>query len=452
MKILCGLLLGTLVWAQTAILPNEYATKGGSTYSNYPFSGYPSTLQFIYAESLVLGAGIKPGDVITGMQMRMRSGQAGGPPRDFTYNNWDVTLSKSTRAVGNLTSFIPGNQASDAVAVRRGKLFMPANSMPSDKLVNNFGLYIPFTTGYPYTGGDLLLQITHDVGDWDGSHQIDSASDASTMQHIAVLRYNTANTDQSYGDALVLQLSYTRQTTGPLLTATGILNAASYGANAVAPGEIVTLYGDRLGQTAVVSANVNNGRFQTVAGGTRLLFDGVAAPMIYSSTKQLAAIVPYAVASKATTSIVAEVDGVKSTPVAMPVVNALPGIFTVDASGKGQAAVLNENGTLNGAANPAAVGSIIVIYLTGEGLTNPVVEDGLIASGPSYAKPVLPVSVTVGNLEAEVLYAGAAPASVAGLMQINARVSAAAAPVANSPLLVRIGDRTSQAGVTVALR
>jgi len=453
MRVLFLLLIATLAWTQTAVIPAEYATKNGNSNLTYAFAGTPTTAQYLYSESLVLGSGIKPGDMLTGIRFRMKSGKTGGPPMEVFYNNWDLTLSKSTRAPGMLTGFTPTNTGADAVKVRSGKLTMPANSMPSDKLLNDFGLYVPFMTPYTYKGGDLLLYIAHDASDWDGFHQLDAVNDPANLQSVAVLRYNVASTDQLDPIGLVMQLSYTRPAaTGPAVTAAGVLNAASYDAGGVAPGEIVTIYGDRLGQTAVVQGTVTNAKFNTVAGTTRVLFDGVAAPMIYSSEKQVAAVVPYAVAGKSSTQMTVEVGGVKGAAVAVPVVSSLPGLFTIDSSGKGQAAVLNENGTLNGAANPAAAGSIVVIYLTGEGQTSPVGDDGALAVGATLPKPVLPVSVTIGGNAAEILYAGAAPGAVAGLMQINARINPLTPPLTNSAVIVKIGEKSSPIGVTIAVR
>jgi|GEM_PF-1808417 len=452
MRIYSLVFVASLAWSQTAIIPADNATKAGDTVINFLFSGFPATAQCIYSERLVLASGIKVGDQLTGARSRMATGSVAGPPFQFTYANWDLTISKSTRTVGTLTSFIQGNMANDAVPARRGNLIMPANSMPSNKAVNDFGLLVPFGTNYTYSGGDLLLTMSHDLGEWDGPPLIDSFTDATNVQCVAGLRHNIANATQSIPIGPVLQFTYTRSASGPTVTAAGVLNAASYGAGGVSPGEIVTIYGERLGQPSVIAATLTNSKFNTTAGSTRVLFDGIPAPMIYSSEKQLAAIVPYSTAGKSSTRLEVEVSGVKSPAATVPIVASSPGIFTADSSGKGQAAVLNENGSLNNSTNPAAPGSIVVIYLTGEGQTSPAGTDGALALGVSLPKPILPVSATIGGADAEILYAGAAPGAVAGLMQINARINPLAPSSNTSPLVVKIGDKTSQTGVTIAVR
>ena len=103
------------------------------------------------------------------------------------------------------------------------------------------------------------------------------------------------------------------------------------------------------------------------------------------------------------------------------VTQAAPAIFSVDYTGSGQGAVLNEDSAVHNTAKPASKGSIIAIYATGEGQTDPRGIDGKLATAP-YAKPVLPVQVRVNGVPAEVLYSGAAPGAVAGLMQVNVRI------------------------------
>ena len=126
-----------------------------------------------------------------------------------------------------------------------------------------------------------------------------------------------------------------------------------------------------------------------------------------------------------------------------------PGIFTSNTSGRGNAAALNQDGSLNSAANPANPGSVVVLYVTGEGAVTPTVSDGTLSQTP-LAKPVAAVVVRIGTLPAAVEYAGAAPNLVAGLMQINVRVPMGIA--GDVPVSVTIGGNPSQTGVTIAVR
>jgi uncharacterized protein (TIGR03437 family) len=182
-----------------------------------------------------------------------------------------------------------------------------------------------------------------------------------------------------------------------------------------------------------------------------VFFDGVAAPLIFVQANQLSAVVPYQVAGRSSTQLQIEYRGNKSVPVEVTVAPSAPGIFTLDASGRGFGAILNENGQVNTPATPASRGAIISLYATGEGQTNPPGQDGKPASGVP-PKPLLPVSVTIGGIAAEVLYAGGAPQLVAGVLQVNVRVPAAAPAGGAVPIQLTVGNASSQSGVTLALR
>jgi uncharacterized protein (TIGR03437 family) len=173
--------------------------------------------------------------------------------------------------------------------------------------------------------------------------------------------------------------------------------------------------------------------------------------MIYASATQVSAIVPYEMAGKTQTTVVVEFNGFPGETSSSGLYDANPGIFTLDASGKGQAAALNADNSVNGPENPVARGSVIVLYATGEGQTDPPGVNGAIAGGV-LPKPVLPVRVQIGGQEAVVDYAGAAPGFAAGLMQVNARVPESVTPGPAVPVVVQVGDKSSQPGVTIGVK
>jgi uncharacterized protein (TIGR03437 family) len=94
---------------------------------------------------------------------------------------------------------------------------------------------------------------------------------------------------------------------------------------------------------------------------------------------------------------------------------------------------------------------VVVLYGTGGGLTKPPSVDGLLTSQP-YPLPVLPVSVSIDSLPAQVLYAGAAPGLVAGVLQINVVVPANASPVRYDQVVLTIGDYASPTAITIAVQ
>lgn len=231
-----------------------------------------------------------------------------------------------------------------------------------------------------------------------------------------------------------------------------VTNAASYQA-AIAPGQMVTLWGSDLGPAKLQPLQQDdNSLVSTTVAGVRILFDGVPAPIVYASATQSSAVVPYFGATKATTHVQVEYQGVRSDPLEVPLSATAPGLFTNDASGTGAGAILNEDGvTRNTVASPARAGSIVVLWGTGEGLTDPPGVDGRLAIDV-LPKPLAPVSVDIGGFPAVIEYAGAAPGTIPGLFQINARMSSDVKPGANVPVRVRVGNSASQEAVTLAVQ
>jgi trimeric autotransporter adhesin len=222
-----------------------------------------------------------------------------------------------------------------------------------------------------------------------------------------------------------------------------IVGSGSATPGSIAPGELITIYGQGLG-----AAPTGFGKIGTDINGTQVSINGTAAPLIYASTGQVNAIVPYEIGTgMATVQVTA--GGIQAGAWAVPITPSAPSIFTVSSAGVGQGAVVNADGSVNSATNPAARGSAIQIYATGGGQTSPASTTGTVAQGA--ANLTLPITVTIGGLSAQVLYAGSAPGEVEGVIQINAIVPLVT-PDPMAPLVVTIGGVTSQTGVTIAVR
>jgi uncharacterized protein (TIGR03437 family) len=186
---------------------------------------------------------------------------------------------------------------------------------------------------------------------------------------------------------------------------------------AVAPGEVVSLYGTGLGPASGVSGPTgSNGKLPVTLAGTQVLFDGVAVPLLYVSQSQVNAVTPFALAPGKSTQVQV-VAGTAASPVLQNiVVSSQPAIFTNGVS----AAALNQDGTINSVSNPAKLGSIVTVWATGAGLVYPTPADGDVATAAQHYGCCF---VVVNNDEyADVLYAGAAPGMVAGVVQINFRL------------------------------
>ncbi len=186
-------------------------------------------------------------------------------------------------------------------------------------------------------------------------------------------------------------------------------------------------------------------------------FNGIAAPLLYVSTTQINAQVPYEVAGQKTVNVVVTHNLRASPAFSVPLADTSPAIFTVTQNGNGQGAILNSNiqnpslVTPNSVENPAAKGSGISIYTTGSGLWNRTVQDGSILLD-NQTRPTAPVSLTIGGQPARILYAGTAPFLISGVLQVNAIVpdGIGSGP---QPLLLTVGQNSNAPQqVTVAVQ
>jgi len=243
---------------------------------------------------------------------------------------------------------------------------------------------------------------------------------------------------------------------GPQITLAGIGNAANYVAGKVAPGEIIVVYGSNFGPSTPAQLQYVNGVATTTLGNTRIYFDNIAAPMIYAvagSPSVLSCVVPYSVAGRTATQVQVEYNGVKGNTLTVPVVDSVPGIFSLNQSGTGPGAILNwPDYTVNGASNRVAAGGSIMAYGTGEGKTDIAIDGQKVPLMGPYPKPLLgPWTATVGGKPAPVSYYGSGPDNIAGLFQVNVQIPPDLAPGIYD-LVIKAGNFTSTAGLTVAVK
>ena len=284
----------------------------------------------------------------------------------------------------------PGADAATAVAVdSAGAAYVTGTSDSSDFLsvLNPTGTALTFSSRYP--GGSVSQAIAVDA---DGRAR--AASPGGLVS------------------ALTLSAAPSTRVFGVMSGAGGRLGAA------VAPGEVVSFFGLQLGPpNSMVAKPGADGRMPNTLGGTQVLFDGVAAPLLYVSQDQINAVTPFAlVPGKETILRLTAAGGMVEFRV--EVVTSRPAIF-----GDGTAAAaMNQDGTINSASNPAKLGSVVAIWVTGTGAVFPAPTDGEVTTD---AREYYCCQISVlDSRRADVLYAGAAPGIVAGVNQVNFRVPA----------------------------
>lgn len=226
-----------------------------------------------------------------------------------------------------------------------------------------------------------------------------------------------------------------------------LTSGASLLPGVIAPGEVVVVWGAGLGPAQLTQFQLNSsGAVPTAVGGTRVFFNGIAAPLLYSSGNQVSAVVPFGVTGPRA-DVVVTYQGQVSSSLTATVADVAPALFTLAGSGTGAAVAVNQDGSVNDSGHPAKAGTYVTLYATGGGQTNPPGQDGFPNATP-LPLPVATITVTIGGKDATVQFAGGAPGIVAGVLQLNVLVPTGltAGPVS---VVMKAAGSTSPSGVTI---
>jgi uncharacterized protein (TIGR03437 family) len=222
-------------------------------------------------------------------------------------------------------------------------------------------------------------------------------------------------------DAILLQRQ--QAVSVPASRVTLVTGNADYGSK-IASGSFVSVFGTGFTnvQRPWQSSDFNGNVLPTSLDGVSVTINGLPAPMEYISPTQLNVIAP----DDGTVGLVAvqvTTPQGKSYPGTVMKVPAAPAFFQIVDAGTTLVAAVHTDGSLvaqSGAlGHPASPGEIISIYGTGFGATNPATPSATLVTQPNpIAKSV---TVTIGGLDAKVIYAGV---TLPGVTQINVRVPA----------------------------
>jgi uncharacterized protein (TIGR03437 family) len=429
--------------SQTIAIPN---LPSGTTVSATPttLSGASGWLTATTAANGTItvtanGANLQQG-VYQGVVTVIAPGTTPSPlyiPVNFTVGSPQVLTFSSSGAVFNF-------QQGSATTPQAQQLQVTTNG-------NAVPINVAFT---PVTGGQFVT-VTPATGTTPGPISIAiNQTVVNTLQPGSYTGIVTVSSPSIPNGAQSVPITLVVTPQGPPVV-TSIVNAASNQPGAVAPGELVTIYGNGVGPTTPYFLTLTaNGSVATTAGDLTVTFDGIPAPITFANATQVNVIVPYEIAGRATTTLVVKRTNGSSNPIQLQVANTAPAIFSLSQGGGGQGAILNGNFTVNGPDNPAAKGSAIQIYATGGGLVDPNAATGSVApSAPPFPTipSNVPVTLTIGGVPAQVLYKGSAPGFASGVLQINAIVPQTVAS-GNQPISLTIGNNTSLPNITVAVQ
>lgn len=309
--------------------------------------------------------------------------------------------------------------------------------------VNPGGGSLAYST---YVGGCGYEVITGLAVDPDGAAYISGSTSSANYPVVNPVQTRFGG---GGGDAFVAKVT---DAAGTNRVSPCAVNAASMAPGPLAPGELIAVFNPGGGPSFDSFSQAMDGRIPIELILTRVLFDGIASPMLYARDTQINAVVPYAMRDRSFARMDVEYQGVIVGTAAVEIAPAAPAVFAfAPTAGVAlrRAVVLNEDLSLNSASNPAPAGSTVTTWVTGLGDTTPAGIDGLINQPPFPAQQHT-VSVNAGGRAAQVTYAGAAPLLVAGTAQVNFRIDNCAAGGGEQPLELNVqaGGRAFTAPVT----
>ena len=238
----------------------------------------------------------------------------------------------------------------------------------------------------------------------------------------------------------------------PTVPAGSVLSSSSYQVQGpLAPGAFVSIFG---GLLASGTAQAPTLPLESRLAGTQVLVAGRLAPLLFSSSGQVNAILPFGTPINTPVQVIVSRDDQYSVPIEISVAPAAPGIFSTAGDGRGQGHIyVASAGSLKLAdtAAPAHAGETLVMYCTGLGALDSTVADGSSAPLDRILQTTNPVTVTLGGLSVPAAFAGLSPGFAVGLYQVNVVVPSGLTPGDQVPVAVSVAGQSSPA-VTMAVR
>jgi uncharacterized protein (TIGR03437 family) len=384
---------------------------------------------------------------------------------------WNGADRPTTFLTGSrLTAAIPASDLAAAGAAQISVFNPPPGGGASNTISFSIVNPVPVLTSLspaaiPAGSPDLTLLVTGSrfvptsVVRWNGADrptsfvtptQLRALLPASDIAATGAGQVTVFNPAPGGGSSAILSFTITP---APVISAGGVVNAASFGAQALAAGAIAAIFGSNLASTTAQAAAVP---LPTALGGAAVRVDDLEAPLFFVSPFQINFVLPWEVQGRAQATVTVTSGGVTSAAQTISLVPFNPALFSTNQRGAGQGAILVAGtgaiaaplGAFPGS-RPVRRGEFLEIYAIGLGAVSNQPPTGAAARANPLSVTSTTPTVTIGGVSAPVLFSGLA-AGFVGLYQINVQVPDATPTGAAVPLVLSIGGSASNT-VTVAV-
>lgn len=260
-------------------------------------------------------------------------------------------------------------------------------------------------------------------------------------------------TNRNYANPLPVVVKVQGGSTDTTTTVvSGAASSTNYRAGRVSPGETISIFGQGIGPDAPAGPVLDpRGRVATVLEGVQVLLNGLPAPVLLASRNQVNVVAPQGLAADSEASLVLVNGSRVSQELRLRVEERAPAFFSLDGTGRGPAAAINQDGSVNSASQPARPGAVVTLFGSGFGAWRGDLPDGSIASSALSALGAN-VEVKIGGVPATVLYAGAAPGTVLGVVQVNVLLPAGTPAGDKVSVEVKAGPAWSEGLVSISVQ
>jgi uncharacterized protein (TIGR03437 family) len=371
----------------------------------------------------------------------------------FTVSRKDFTGLGGSFAASNFNLYVVGNHLLDSSLVPMTQFETGSGSASGFAFVDQFA----FRTTAPAPVGGTQSTSPGVIQRVDLTNFTNSLSLATAMveapllgstgsaftRTLAPLYNRSAIINLTVSGFTVLPWTYDASVAVPHINA--VVNAADL-KTGIAPGGLITLFGSQLSPVNMASSEMP---LPTALADSCLTVNGFPVPILFVSPNQVNAQMPFETVGNV--SMILRTPGGSSDTYNLQVIPGAPSVFRSGVAGPVTdipTIIRDSNGQLVTDSDPVHRNDVLVIFLTGLGLTSPAVPTGMPSPLNPLAIALTKPSVTIGGMQLPLSYYGLAPGEV-GVYQINVKVPANVPTGISVPLAISQGNYTSSMPVRV---